>query len=242
VTPADVDATAHAFVDVALDTTVRLDGADGHHLQRVRRVRRDERITLGDGAGSWRTYRVEATAPGALDLVADGPLQAVPRATPPIILVFALTKGDGPETVVARATELGVDGFEPVLADHGVARPEPARIADRLERVAREAAAQSRRAWLPTIAPLRGLAAALADAPEAGLVVSAAHGGTPRLPEPDSRGWRLVVGPEGGFSAAETELLAAHPSVGVGVNVLRAVTAAVAVSAVAATTRIALAT
>lgn len=235
-TPATADATAHAFTDGVLDDQVRLDGEDGHHLQRVRRVRAGERVTLADRDGNWRSYLVAGAGSGVLELQAEHPAHAPTAQRFPIVLVFALTKGDGPETVVARGTELGVDRFEPIITERTVARPDPDRIGPRLERAAREAASQSRRTRVPEIVSLRSLTEAVHDASAAPLVV-AALGGAIGLASPGPRGWRLLVGPEGGFSAAERVLLQGRATVGLGPNVLRAVTAALGVAALAATVR-----
>ena len=52
---AGADTVAHVFVDdVAGDDDLVIAGADGHHLQRVRRLRPDEGVTASDGHGVWR--------------------------------------------------------------------------------------------------------------------------------------------------------------------------------------------
>src|ERR1043165_5285238 len=96
------------FVD-ALDDTVFVTGEDGHHLQRVRRLRAGERITAADGTGAWRPYVVARTAPGALTLAAAGALHREPMLQPALAVAFALSKGPKPEAVVSGLTELGVD-------------------------------------------------------------------------------------------------------------------------------------
>src|SRR5439155_3728135 len=63
------DAAAHTFV-AALDDTLVIAGADGHHLQRVRRLRIGEHVTAADGAGNWRRYEIDAIEPGRLRLSA----------------------------------------------------------------------------------------------------------------------------------------------------------------------------
>jgi len=65
--PADSDAVAHVFVD-ELGERCHIEGDDGHHLSRVRRVRTGELVTAADGSGAWRLYEVVAVSAGALDL------------------------------------------------------------------------------------------------------------------------------------------------------------------------------
>jgi 16S rRNA (uracil1498-N3)-methyltransferase len=241
--------TAHVFVDGALPDVVQIGGPDGHHLARVRRVRVGEDLTVSNGAGAWRPYRVDAVQDRELALVALDDEQHEPIPTPALAVAFALTKGAKPETVVRQLTELGVDEILPVIAHRSISRPRGERVGildERLRRVAREAAMQSRRAHLPHIASLTPLAAlagrpglVLADrvgvaphelfAPNAHASPDESPVGTGSDPGPD--GWTVVVGPEGGFAPEDLAILDG-PRVAVGPHVLRAETAAVAAAAV----------
>jgi 16S rRNA (uracil1498-N3)-methyltransferase len=90
---------------------------------------------------------------------------------------------------------------------------------DRLRRVSREAAAQSRRAWLPEVDGIldaAGLAALAAPAP---LALA-----QPGAPPPAQVTTAVAVGPEGGWDPAELADFPRH--VGLGPGILRAETAA----------------
>jgi len=225
-------AAAHVIVDGPLDDGLVVDGHDGHHLQRVRRLRVGEAVTAADGTGRWRPYRIDEVGDGRLVLEATGPSWVEPVGVPPLAIAFSLTKGAKPETVVARLTELGVDRVLPVLANRSIARWTAERAGTalaRLRRVAREAAQQSRRARLPVIEPLGPVAGLVG---RSGLVVGDRGGpGTGTLAPPGPGGWLAVVGPEGGFDPQELAAFEGAPRVGVGPHVLRAETAAVAVAA-----------
>lgn len=208
---------AHAFV-VDLDSP-ELDPDDRHHLERVRRLRAGEEITVSDGSGRWRTCRFGPRLEPA------GEIQQDPRPHPTVAVAFALVKGERPAWAVQKLTELGVDRMVPFTAARSVVRWDPeraARACGRLRRVAREAAAQSRRTWLPVVEDLSGFGA-VAGRP--GAVLADAGGGPPSL---DSG--LVLVGPEGGWGAEE--LLYDLPSMVLGPHVLRAETAAVAAGAV----------
>jgi 16S rRNA (uracil1498-N3)-methyltransferase len=229
--PADVAATAHVYVE-RLDDTIRIGGDDGHHLVRVRRLRADETVTAADGYGRWRTYAVDAVEGGTVGLHATSDLRHELPLVPRLSVACALTKGERPELVVQKLTELGVDTIVLVQAARSVVRWDVQREStamDRLRRIAREAGAQCRRARLPVIdgpVPL----ADLVD--RAGLVV-ADRDGLPAdaLPEPAGGEWIVIVGPEGGLDQSEHELFADAPRLSVGQFVLRAETAAIAISA-----------
>jgi 16S rRNA (uracil1498-N3)-methyltransferase len=148
-------------------------------------------------------------------------------------VAFALTKGEKPELVVQKLTELGVDRIIPVRSERSVIRLDASRAeaaGERWRRIAREAARQCRRARLPAVEELRPLAA-LAGHPA---VVVAERGGGPAaaLGSPPGGEVLLVVGPEGGLTGAELEPLAPWARLGLGPHVLRAETAALAAAAV----------
>jgi len=241
---ADVPASAHVFVPGAgdLTDTIAVGGEDGHHLARVLRLRPGETVTVADGAGTWRPYTVDTIGTGAaggtVHLEAAGGPQQEPGPAPRIAVAFALTKGDKPELVVQKLTELGVDRILPVLAERSISRPAAAKAAamgERWRRVALEAARQCRRAALPTVEELVPLAK-LAGHP--GLVV-AERGGAPalRLGPPPGGEVLAVIGPEGGLSPAEADALRPWARLGLGPHVLRAETAALAAATVLAAHR-----
>ena len=208
---------AHAFV-TDLDA-LELDGRDRHHLERVLRLRAGDELTVSDGGGRWRLCRFGAA------LEAIGPIEIDDAPAPQITIAFALVKGDRNEWIVQKLTELGVDRIVPFVAERSVvqwADDKVARSHERFVTVAREAAMQSRRTWLPTVEAVAAFddvagrpAAALADR----------GGDPPTLGRPI-----VLVGPEGGWSEHERAVGAAF--VGLGPTVLRAETAAI-VAAVA---------
>ena len=238
----DTTAVAHTFV-ADLGDDVQVDGDDGHHLARVRRLESGEHVTAADGTGAWREYVVDDVGRGSVSLRAVAPAAREPVLVPRLRVAFALTKGEKPETVVRQLTELGVDAVAPVLAARSVVKARGDRataLVERLRRVAREAACQSRRARITDVEDVRPLGDLLHDRlGDAGLVV-AERGGDGAAPGADAldartapeAGWTLVVGPEGGFAPDEAAALAGVARIGVGPHVLRAETAAVAAAAV----------
>jgi 16S rRNA (uracil1498-N3)-methyltransferase len=217
VTP--LTARAHAFV-ADLDRP-RLADDDHHHLARVLRLAPGDAVTVGDGAGAWRPARV---GPGP-DLVEVGPVARSARPGPPITVAFALVKGDRPELTVQKLTELGVDRLVPFVAGRSVVRWDPAKVdrqARRLADIARQAAMQSRRTWIPEVARV----ATFADAAALPGAAMADHDGdAPSLDRPT-----VLVGPEGGWSPDEAA--AGLPRVRLAEHVLRAETAAITVGAI----------
>jgi 16S rRNA (uracil1498-N3)-methyltransferase len=200
---------------------------DEHHLTEVLRARPGESVVASDGAGRWRICRFVGSpppVPRSSLLEADGPVVVALRSVPEVTVAFVPVKGDRPEWVVQKLTEAGVDRIVVLQSRRAVVRWQGERrdrALDRLRRVARESAAQSRRPWLPEVVgvvDLEGLEALVAPA----TLALAEPGGDP----PSLRAPAVAVGPEGGWDPSE---LADRPVVGLSPNVLRAETAAMAV-------------
>ena len=245
---ATAPAVAHVFIDaedgdLRSDAALSVHGDDGHHLQRVRRLRVGEAVTASDGRGSWRLCDISEVGDGRVVLVATGPLTVEPSLSPRLTIAFAPAKGDQAATVVHQLVELGVDRVMPITVRRSVVRWDGARgerALARLRRIAREAAMQSRRARLAEVVegePLESLAR------HPGLVVAEPAGAAAQgLAEPVGGEWLVVVGPEGGFDPSERPFFAAAAGLAVGPHVLRAVTAPVAVAAALVGFRSAIAT
>ena len=201
---------AHVFVDQLDSPTLGDD--DQHHLGRVLRLRDGESVTASNGRGQWRAC---VWRDGALEVAGEVVVSAAPSVR--CAVAFTPVKGDRNEWAVQKLTEIGIDEVI-ILAptQHSVVRWSDAyKQLRKLRVVAREAAMQSRRVWLPNIVGLAALhevcagdGAAVADPDGVAL-----HAGMSLV----------VVGPEGGF--AEDELPAGVPRVQLGDTILRAETA-----------------
>jgi 16S rRNA (uracil1498-N3)-methyltransferase len=194
-----------------------LGDTDRHHLERVLRVRPGDAVVVSDGAGGWR----DGTLASAGTVEPTGAVQRVERATPAITVAFAITKGERPELAVQKLTELGADTIVPFTAARSVVRWDGGRAAghvERLRRVAREAAMQSRRPWLPEVSDLATFDDATAIP---GAAIADVDGLPPSLDNP-----AILVGPEGGWT--DDERACGLPAVALGPHVLRAETAAMA--------------
>lgn len=219
-----------------------LTGDDAHHLVRVLRVEPGQTYEIADGKGGvWLAAVSEARKNRVLFDVGERlPLKPVPVR---VTLAFALIKFDRLEWIFEKGTELGVEIFQPVIAERserGLDKAAGKRL-ERWERIVLEAAQQSRRDELPEVrdvAPLReaagtisaGLRLLLDEAPPG-------EGPVPLLAAlPDAAARQptdqvaLLLGPEGGWTSAERAMIqgSGWKSVSLGPQVLRAETAAAA--------------
>lgn len=219
--PALRASAAHVFVaDVEVP---ELAAADAHHLFRVLRLRDGEAVTVSDGRGRWRTMLVANR-----DLVASGEVVAEP-AGDLLTIAAAIPKGDRVEWMVQKLTELGVGEIVFVDCARSVVHwqgERGERQLQRLAKVAREAAAQSRRVWLPT---LRGPIPFAQAAALPGVVIADPDG------EPLVDASPVLIGPEGGLT--DEERLLGRRSVSLGPNILRTETAAICAATLIAHSR-----
>jgi 16S rRNA (uracil1498-N3)-methyltransferase len=187
---------------------VVLSGAEGRHAVTVRRLRPGERADVGDGAGLVAECVVTAAGPGGLELAVRARRQ-VPRPELTITVVQAIPKGDRGELAVEELTEVGVDRIMPWAAARCVPVWQGARGERSLAKwrtTAREAAKQSRRAWIPEVtdtASARDVGQAISKAACAIVLEPDAVAGLGRLSLPEAGDLLVVVGPEGGITEAE---------------------------------------
>jgi 16S rRNA (uracil1498-N3)-methyltransferase len=229
-------AAAQVFVDDAAEP--HLFESDAHHLSKVLRLRRGEEVVVADGRGAWARTRwhgdgtLEPLRAG-IGVGGEGGVQHERRAEPALTVAFAPVKGERPEWVVQKLTELGIDRIVPLLSERSVVRWTDARsrsTVKRLRRVAREASAQCRRVWLPEVSETVHFSG-LPSLGGPGEVVLAQLSGD----RPTTAHHVVAVGPEGGWST--DELGSGLPTVGFGLSVLRAETAAVTAGALMASLR-----
>ena len=226
--------------DVAVGSTVVLEGDEARHAVVVRRTAVGEQVVLTDGAGTAATCSVTATTKSTLTATVEQ-VRHDPRPTPHLTVVQAIPKGERAELAVEVLTEVGADRIVPWSATRcvGVWRGERAtKSLAKWRATAREAGKQSRRSWLPEVSPMAGTAdvVELLGAADLGVVLhEEATTAVAALPVATASSIVVVVGPEGGITPEE---LTAYAAVGghvhlvrTGTSVLRTSTAGVAAAA-----------
>ncbi|MBL4628267.1 MAG: 16S rRNA (uracil(1498)-N(3))-methyltransferase [Roseicyclus sp.] len=199
-----------------------------NYLFNVMRLRVGAEVALFNGVdGEWRAQVAAAGKRGGV-LLCDA--QTAPQVAPPDLwLLFAPIKKARTGFIVEKAAELGAARICPVQTE----RTNADRIRqDRLQAHAIEAAEQCGGTFVPPVDELRPLAKML-DTWDVGRALVFADEGevgqaSVALPQAPAA---VLIGPEGGFSAAERERLRSLPFVHtmpLGPRILRADTAAVA--------------
>jgi len=140
--------------DKCKEATLFLTGSEAHHAIRVLRLRRGDQVTVLDGAGGEFLCAVEGHDRDKVQLAVIEK-RFVPSLSYQITLLQALPKGKIIESLIQKATELGVFRIVPILSERVVS----ARLTqkDKLQKtqkwriVAVEAIKQCGSAWLPQI-------------------------------------------------------------------------------------------
>ena len=218
---------------------ITLAGAEGHHAAAVRRLRPGERADVSDGAGTVTECVVTSVGKDSVTLDIRA-VHAVPPPRPRLVVAQALAKGDRGELAVELMTEVGVDSVIPWAAERSITRWQAERGAKALAKwraTAREAAKQSRRAWLPEVTELATTAALAKRAATAACAIVLEADASVKLhelPLPEADDILLFVGPEGGISPAERATLrdAGATEARLGPLVLRTSTAGAAAAAI----------
>lgn len=215
-----------------------LTGDEGRHAARVKRLGPGERVLVGDGRGTVLECVVTDVLPDGLALNVES-RRVEPEPSPRLVVVQALPKGERAELAVEVLTELGVDEIVPWAASRSIAQwhgPRGEKALAKWRRTAAEAAKQSRRAWVPTVASLArtgDVAARMAASPGLVLHESASEPLT-QAALPAGGDVLVVVGPEGGIADDELAAFVAAGAacVRMGAPVLRTSTAGAAALAV----------
>jgi 16S rRNA (uracil1498-N3)-methyltransferase len=207
-----------------------------HHAREVLRLRAGSPVRVFDGEGSEFEATLDSvTRQGVLARLGGPTSPRCPESPLRVVLALPPLKGDRMETVIQKATELGVAEIRPVVTARTDAAGRPALQGsrqDRWEKVASGAAEQCGRAVVPAIHPTSTLDALLAAPFEGRRILFLETPGQPPLEAAGSRPASVLalVGPAGGWEPAEAAriLAAGFQPAGLGPRVLRAETAAVA--------------
>ena len=222
--------TPRLFIDqpLASDTAPTIDGPAAHYLLNVMRLKVGAPILLFDNrSGEWLARVADA---GKRSLTARIERQTRPiEQVPDLWLCFAPVKKARLDWIIEKATELGVARLQPVITERTIVE----RVKrERLEAQVIEACEQCGRTALPVLGEPVKLAQLLAEWPaDRALLFADEAGGAPlasvKAPAPAA----ILVGPEGGFTTRERDLLlenAAVRRIALGPRILRAETAAIA--------------
>lgn len=219
---------------------VPIGGADARKIVAVLRLREGDDVELIDSAGTRFDARLHVDGSDvAASLLAAHTVE--PQATRAVDVAQAIPKGQKMDFVIEKATELGARAIVPFCSERSVARAPGAEKIERWQRVARTAAQQCGRSFVPEIPSVLSFEELLERFKQYDAVLFPWELASPdplrkTLPRLLDRAYRVlvVVGPEGGFSHAEADAAVAQGArlLWLGTRILRTETAAMVLLAI----------
>ena len=219
------------YVETALSEgdSVELSKEQAHYLGKVLRKGQGDAVRLFNGeTGEWRA-EISAMSKRAATLRVKERLRA-PKSCPDITLCFAPIRKHRTAFIIEKATELGVRKLQPVITAH---TQFPKFNVEKARLQAIEAAEQTERLDIPKIAEPQKLIDMIEQWDNRTLIFADEAGGAypalnalSTLKGPAA----ILIGPEGGFTPQERELLRSQNFVkpaSLGPRILRADTAAI---------------
>lgn len=230
--------------------TGHVTGPDVHHMVDVLRLQTGSKISVSDGMGNRYTARIKGVEADQVDISLLEKVSAADAIkTLPITLVQGVAKGSKMDWIVQKNTEMGIGVIQPITTQFTVVKfqsdQDAAKKQDRWQKIAIEAAKQSKRSTIPSVKKPVSLETYIDDARRVEgrwlrLLAYEKESGKPLKetisPEALERydGIELWIGPEGGFSEKEIDLAkdAGIQTIGLGPRILRTETASIALLAV----------
>ena len=215
---------------------VTLEGESMHHISKSLRMKAGERIIVCDKNGNEYECVLEAFSAESVEARIEDVRRCVSEPNYKVVLYQACPKSDKMDTIVQKATELGVHGIVAFMSDRCVARYDAKdfeKKCARWQKIALEAAKQSGRGYVPFVRWVNGLKDAVHDAKD---------NGTPFMCYEDEEqitlkqfledkreenNFSFIIGSEGGFSAKEADYCRENGvlTIGLGKRILRTETA-----------------
>ena len=219
-----------------------VDGKDFHHLIHVLRYKVGDKIVVSDMAEE-HLGRIEKIEKDRVILFLEEKMEGNAESPLEVFLFQGILKADKMDLIVQKCTEIGVRRIIPFVSEFSVVDIKRANIDKKVERwkkISEEACKQSGRSAIPEIFSPVSFEEAIEKVRECDLaIIPYEKEEKKRLKEvlrdvEKAKKIGIFIGPEGGFSQREIEKAINNGIVPVtlGPRILRAETAAIAVSAI----------
>ena len=217
-----------------------LTGENAKHISRVLRMRTGEELTLVTPDKIQCTSRISAIDSGSVtvEIIAKKPCENEPEVF--VTLYQALPKSDKMDFIIQKCVELGVGRIVPVISARCVSKPDDKALAKKQERwqkIALQAAMQSRRGIIPQVGdcvPFQKAAELTRENEKS--IIFYEMGGSPvrEILKSTPKSIGIFIGSEGGFEQSEVDLIvnSGGTAATLGKRILRAETAPLAAMSV----------
>ena len=224
------------FTNEILGEKFEIVGEDAKHIAKSLRMKIGEQLTLCTLDGRRHLCEIESFSADSVFVNVLSSTLCEQEPSVKVTLFMALTKGDKMDDIVQKSVELGVYEIVPVLTARCISRPDEKQLKKKVARwqkIADNAASQSRRGIIPKVCDMLTLTKAAQKAPafeKANVFYECGGEKLRNLVDENTKSLAMFVGSEGGFEEAEIELLKSNgvtPAT-LGARILRAQTAPLA--------------
>lgn len=220
--------------------TIDITGGDVNHIKNVLRLRPDDEIIIGDGAGNDYICRIKSIDADRVTALICDVIRNAAELDTRITLFQGMPKSDKLEFIIQKAVELGIYEIVPVITERTIVKIDKSKEGKKLERfraIAASAAKQSGRGIIPEVKPFMSFKEALGFAGQLDMNI---------IPYENARGMEysrqiiksvkgkktlgIFIGPEGGFAKEEVEAAVSMGAkcITLGNRILRTETAGIA--------------
>ncbi|MCB1801603.1 MAG: 16S rRNA (uracil(1498)-N(3))-methyltransferase [Gammaproteobacteria bacterium] len=222
----------HTVQPLATGVEVALDARAARYIGQVLRLRPGDHLTLFNGDGDDFDAELLVCSKRECRALLHDIIGSEPPTKLQIHLALGISRGERMDFAIQKSVELGVHSITPLSTERSVVQLRGDRLEQRAEHwrgVVVSACEQSGRNRLPTLSMPRTLADWLPDAGPGVMLYHEAGPSLAGLGAPQSS-LTLLIGPEGGLSAAERALAeqSGFISVRMGPRVMRTETAPIA--------------
>jgi 16S rRNA (uracil1498-N3)-methyltransferase len=192
------------------DSELLLQDGQAHYLSRVLRVKSGQAVVLFNGDGGDYSGEIRWVEKTKLLVRINGRVPS--RTEPPlnITLVQAITRGERMDQILQKSTELGATAFQPLLSRRVEVRLRPTQLEKRMQHwrnVVISACEQCGRSVIPRVSEPLKLDQWLDQKSRSQRLLLDPESEIPLTQVKIKCRVELVIGPEGGFSTDERELM-----------------------------------
>lgn len=222
------------FTTAKHNEQLAITGSDAFHISNVLRLKSGDKVQLVTADAHLLLCELQKVQADTVLLQSLETIEILPQAKR-LVLAQGLVKGDKMDFVIQKAVELGVTDIVPLALSRCVVELEAGKAAKRVERwqkIAHEAAKQSKHSQVPTVHAVITLKEFLQANTCTLCMLAYEEERTLGLKEflraqQLSQDTAILIGPEGGFDSAEVKLATASgfTSISLGKQILRTETA-----------------
>lgn len=225
------------FCDIPVDSnTYVITDDDAKHISKSLRMKIGEELTLCSMYKIQYECKISEISPDyvKVDVISSSPCENEPSVK--VVLFQAMTKGDKMDFIIQKAVELGASEVVPIMTSRCVSRPDEKTAEKKIlryQKIADNAARQSRRGIIPSVTPLQSFEQAIEYSKSLQSRLLFYEGGgqsVSSIIDDKTKSIGVFIGSEGGFSHDEVQQFESNGGVTatLGKRILRAETAPLA--------------